>query len=221
MKMEFSLEYCFKGIMEFKERYGDYLTVKKFEDRVISLNMPRLSYLFMKNVSGVNKKVHTNIVLSSNDPDLIYNTAKIKGVNTHLLEGAILSFNSPYYSYLYARDIPSANVLSHESVVVNESDEVYGDLYKYHFATDVRDANLKALGESVLNSGPNINFFFARDVKDGLLLEHINRVKSDKELYDKLISIIKVKSSEEIEKERLGMCKEARRVLRKFDYIEK
>lgn len=221
MKMEFSVEYCFRCIMEFKEKYGDYLTVKKFEERIINLKIPKLSYLFMKNISGVNKKAHTNIILSSNDPKLIYETAKIKGVNTKLLENAILSFNSPYYSYIYARDITDANVSSHESVVVNNKDESYGDLYKYHFATDVKDADVKRLGESVLNSGPSLNFFFARDVKDGLLFEHINVVKSDKELYDKLINIIKVKTSEELEKQRLGMCKEARRVLRKFDYIEK
>ena len=215
MKMEFSVEYCFEGIKEFKTLYGDYNTIKKFEERVIKLGIPKLSYLFMKNIEGSNKKAHTKIILSSSDPKLIYETAKIKGVNVLELGKSIINSKDVNYNYLFARDIDGSLVKSHEDLVVSSNE----DLIKYHFAKDVKDSDKRRIGESVLNGNPSINFFFARDIKDGLFAKHMEVVKSNKELYDRLVSLHQIKSEEDLEKQRAMMCKDARRVLRRLDYI--
>lgn len=216
MNFEFSVDYCFKGIMEFKEKYGDYNTVKKFDERVIKLSIPRLSYLFLKNVEGCNKKAHTKIIISSNESKLIYETAKIKGVNTSELAKAILTLKNPEWNYYYARDIKDAIVKDHEVVVFNSSD----NLLKYYFARDVKDADKRKFGRAVVESGdPSMNFFYAKDIQDGLLQEHMEVVKKDKELYEKLLTILGIKKESTKEKQTQEMCKEARRVLRRLDYI--
>lgn len=215
MKLEYNVNYCFEGIMEFKKLYGDYNTVKKFEDRVIKLGIPKLSYLFMKNIEGSNKKAHTKIILSSNDLNLIYETAKIRGVNIIELGRSIINSNDSYFNYLFARDINGSVVSNHENVVVNGEE----DLIKYYFARDVVGSNKRKLGESVLNGNPSINFFFAKDVKDGLFMEHMKIVKNNKDLYERLISLKQIKNEEDIENQRMKMCKDARRVLRRLDYI--
>lgn len=215
MKMEFSVDYCFKGIKEFKELYGDYNTVKKFEERVIKLGIPKLSYLFMKNIEGCNKKAHTRIILTSDDIKLIYDTAKIKGVNVLELGKKVIGSKDLDYNYYFARDIDGALVECHEDVIVNGND----DLIKYYFARDVKGSNKRRLGESVLNGSPEINFFFAKDIKDGLFLKHMESVKNDKILYDKLIYLKRIRNEEDMEKQKNMMCKDARRVLRRLDYI--
>ena len=44
-------------------------------------------------------------------------------------------------------------------------------------------------------------------------------VKKDKELYEKLLTILGIKKESTKEKQNQEMCKEARRVLRRLDYI--
>lgn len=215
MKLEYSVNYCFEGIIEFKKLYGDYDTIKKFEDRVIKLGIPKLSYLFMKNIEGSNKKAHTKIILSSNDLNLIYETAKIRGVNIIELGKSIINSNDSYFNYLFARDINGSVVPNHEEVVVNGEE----DLIKYYFARDVVGSNKRKLGESVLNGNPSINFFFAKDIKDGLFMEHMKIVMNNKDLYERLISLKQIKSEEDLENRRMKMCKDARRILRRLDYI--
>ncbi len=215
MKMEFSVEYCFEGIMEFKKRFGDYDTIKKFEERVIKLGIPKLSYLFIKNVEGTNKKAHTKIILTSNDPKLLYETAKIKGVNTIELSKAIVDTKDAYYNFLFAKDVKEANIYMHEDVIVKSNN----NLFKYYFAKDVFGSDKRKLGESVLTGSPNINYHFATDIKDGLYLQHLEVVKRDKDLYELLIKTMKTKNEEDLEKQRTMMCKDARRVLRRLDYI--
>ncbi len=213
MNIEFSVEYCFKGIIEFKEKYGDLFTVKKFDDKIKTLRNPKLSYLFFKNIEGCNKKAHTRIIIDSKNPKFIYETAKIKGINTHELEKAIVEIKDPFWSYIYARDIKDANIKEHEMIVLNSSD----NLVKYHFAKDVIGSDKRKIGMNVIEMGDaNINFFFARDIKDGLFKEHIEVVKKDIELYKRLQAMFNLSDLKNIKGE---MAKDARRVLRKLDYI--
>lgn len=215
MKMELSVEYCFEGIMEYRSLYGDYNTIKKFEEKVIKLGIPKLSFLFMKNIEGSNKKAHTKIILTSNDLKLLYNTALIKGVNTVEISKKIIDSKNVYYNYLFAKDIKEANVEAHENVII-ENDK---GLFKYYFAKDVFGSNKRRLGESILKNDPNINFHFAKDINDGLYLEHLEVVKQNKDLYNLLIKIKNIENEEELEKQRTKMCKDARRVLRRLEYV--
>ena len=50
--------------------------IELFEEKILNLNSPELSYIFSKTVNGANIKAHEKVILESKDPQYNYLFAK-------------------------------------------------------------------------------------------------------------------------------------------------
>ena len=90
MKNDIMIENFMKVIMDYKKKYGVNATRFEFDEKIISMNNPKLSYFF-KIVIGSDRKEHDVIVASSEDISLLYNYAvKAKDIDINIIEDALI-----------------------------------------------------------------------------------------------------------------------------------
>ena len=132
-------------IFEFCIRYGPESTIKKYENDILDLRSPYLSYHFCTDVPGANIKKHALVVLDCDDHLCMISFARdfapLIGVELiNLFEKSILDSGIPYSNYSYAKQVKGADIKAHEKVVLNGMD-VKAD---YMFALEVQEADIKA-----------------------------------------------------------------------------
>ncbi len=106
-----------KAISEYRTLYGVNATRYEFDNKIIEMNNPYLSYIFKIRI-GSDRKEHDIIVSKSNDPELIYNYAvKIKEADVLLLEDALINLRGKIieetyikYLILYLKDVPNCDI---------------------------------------------------------------------------------------------------------------
>ncbi len=82
-------EIILEKIERYYKNYGTKRTKLNFEDDILKLNSPNLSYWFAKNIEGSNIKAHEQIVLESKNPKWCYKFARdVKGSDIDSLEHA-------------------------------------------------------------------------------------------------------------------------------------
>jgi len=79
---------------------------------------------------------------------------KKKFVNIKEIEDIVLSFKNPIYSFLFALQVPEANIQLHEQVVLNSKN----DGLCCEFAEHVPGANIEEHFKLILNSGNKYSF---------------------------------------------------------------
>jgi hypothetical protein len=95
-------------------------------------------------------------VINSKDPRKSYLFAKdVPGANIQELQKVVLS--SFPYSYFFAKDVPGANIQELQKVILSSP------YYSYLFAKDVPGANIQELQKVVLNE-PESSYLFAKDI---------------------------------------------------------
>ena len=86
---------------------------------------------------------------------------------------SIIKSKSPYWNYLFARNIPVANVSEHEKIIK----ESYNYKYIIEFARGVHGANVRELGRIIANNAdPYWNYIFARYVPGANIKAHAKTV---------------------------------------------
>lgn len=110
------IENLMRAILDYKNKYGVNSTRYEFEDRIISMNTPMLSYFF-KSVIGSDRKEHDVIVSRSSDIWLIYNySVNCSNVNIKLMEDSIINLKNivsddMYLKFLtlFIKDVPNCD----------------------------------------------------------------------------------------------------------------
>ena len=85
-------------ILNYLNEFGPAATIKEYEEKVLNLNNPELSYYFAANVPGCNLKAHEQIVRNSRNVQYIYLFADIKGADAKSLLNLIkenVTYNNP------------------------------------------------------------------------------------------------------------------------------
>ncbi len=132
-------------IFEFCIRYGPESTIKKYENDILELRSPNLSYHFCMDVPGANIRKHALMVLDCDDHLCMIAFARdfapLIGVELiNSFEQSILDSGIPYSNYSYAKEVKGVDIKAHEKVVLNGMD-VKAD---YMFALEVPGADIKA-----------------------------------------------------------------------------
>ena len=96
------------------------------------------------------------------DAELAYELACIIEGNERLeMEKIVLKAQEPKFCYLFARDIPNANVKAHQSVILNKKSAEFS----VEFASDISNVDVRALSNVVLESkNPEYAYKFALEV---------------------------------------------------------
>ena len=92
-------------IKGFKNKYGDKHALMKYEEYVLKLNEPNLSYNFVKLVEGADVKRHEDIIMESKSPRICFLFAKdIEGADTDALYEVVKNSGDEYYIRIFKTD---------------------------------------------------------------------------------------------------------------------
>ncbi len=111
-----------KSIIIYKNTYGINATRYEFEDKIIAMNNPSLSYFFRLEMESTRYE-HDLIVSNSKDPELIYNYAlNVKNADIKLLQNALLGLkdiisSQTYFKYL---NLFLKNILNCDSMSIKK-----------------------------------------------------------------------------------------------------
>lgn len=107
---------------------------------VLAANSGKYSFDFLMKHKNVDRSKHIANIINEGDGYKMYEIAnKLKGVGCKKLEDAIFKLRSPLYSYLYAKNVPGADILGHQGVVL-----FYGTCEETcQFARDIEDVDMK------------------------------------------------------------------------------
>ena len=118
----------------------DGAAVNKHSKVVLNAKSARESYMFLVDHPKVDKREHLSVIVEENDPYFIFEIAReLNGVGCKKLENAILKLESPLYSYLYAKEVPGANIVGHQTVVWFRG--TYDETYQ--FVQDIEKADMQ------------------------------------------------------------------------------
>ncbi|MBO4246005.1 MAG: hypothetical protein J5892_04665 [Bacilli bacterium] len=125
-------------LYEFAKDFKD-LGTQEFDELAIKLEIPKLSWLFAKNIEGANIEAHQKIVLKYPEAEWItYFARDVKGADVIVLEQALLEYLNVYKQYKN---------------------------YVYEFALTVKNADIQPLADYVIkNCNDWANYYFARDI---------------------------------------------------------
>lgn len=153
-----------ESIDNYKDKMGNLSTIEKYEQKVLDLKNPRLSYEFAL-IEGANIKAHENIVVESNDLGYIYLFARnIKGSNKERLSKIIIESKDLGYNYLYALYVKNADIKAHGNVIL-ESQNVK---YNYLFIKDIDGSDIEKHSHVLLNCA---NKLYLKYLKKELIVE--------------------------------------------------
>ena len=108
------------------------------------------------------------------DPSYCYQQAK-KRKDLLTQEARVIKSKSPYWNYMFARNIPGTNVSEHEKIVKASRNFKY--IFK--FAREVHGADVRGLGRIIAVYGDSYwNYIFARYVSGANIKDHANAVIS-------------------------------------------
>ena len=85
--------------------------IKRYESKILSLKNGELSYVFIKNIKGADKKAHEKVVLESKEPE---------------------------WNYYFARDVKGADVMAHGRVIIESKDSRVNDWFKEDFEDEYK-----------------------------------------------------------------------------------
>ena len=115
-------EKILEKIKKYCENYGAKKTILNFEEDILKLNSPNLSYYFACDIEGSNIKAHEQVVLESKDPEWCYYFAlNIKEANIKALEQVVLESKKTVWCRLFSENIKGADICALEQVA-NESE---------------------------------------------------------------------------------------------------
>ncbi len=145
------------------------LSIKRAINIAIAESSPELAYELACIVdNGVIKNVERlrmdleKVVIKSKNPEFAYLYARdIPGANIEMLEKVVLDAKNPYYSCEFASDIPNANTQKHQEIVIKSKDVQMA----YRFALYVDNADLGPLENMVIKSqDPKLIYKFRETV---------------------------------------------------------
>lgn len=95
-----------REIKAFKNKYGNEHTLMKYEDYVLKLNEPNLSYNFVKLVEGANIIRHQLVVVINGSSRIIYEFARdIEGADIDGLYRVVEGLEDEYYIKAFKTNI--------------------------------------------------------------------------------------------------------------------
>ena len=114
--------------------------VSKHSKVVLNAGSGKHSFDFLMKHPKVDKKQHIDNIINEGDCYKMYEIAnKLRGAGCKKIEDAIVKQRSPLYSYLYAKNIPGADILEHQGVVL-----FHGTCEETsQFARDIEQADMK------------------------------------------------------------------------------
>lgn len=116
-------------------------------------------------------KEQEKIILVTNDNYLLFLFAKdIPGADVKKLGEAIMKNGDPLYNYYFAKWVPNADTKGHKEVVIQSGNPEYN----FWFPIGIEKSDIKRHQEAILKSGnPEYNYLFAKNMN--LLKEDIRR----------------------------------------------
>ena len=82
-------------IWEFRNKYGDELTIANFEGNILDIKNPHLCYRFAAYIKGANIDAHQKVVMEYKKPQLCLDFAeKVEGANIDALEKVVMQCKS-------------------------------------------------------------------------------------------------------------------------------
>ena len=122
------------------------------------------------------------VAIEQNSAELAYELACLppEETNRELAEKIVLNAKDPHFSYLFARDIPHANVKMHEKLCLKSKDlETAVD-----FARDIPTANVSAFEKIILDSqSAEYSYKFVEDVEGADVKYHQQNVINSRDEY--------------------------------------
>ena len=114
--------------------------VSKHSKVILAANSGKYSFDFLMKHKNVDKSNHIANIINEGDGYRMYEIAnKLRGVGCKKLEDALFKLRSPFYSYLYAKNVPGADILGHQGVVL-----FHGTCEQTcQFARDIDKADMK------------------------------------------------------------------------------
>ncbi len=161
-------------LQKYYQEYGSEDTINQFEEDILNIHDPELSYFFADTIGG-NVARHGKIVIESKNPEYNYSFAKfVSGADIKAHEQVVLESKDPRWNYQFAKEVfnfdqkalnihPREAMAAHEQVVLDSKDPYYN----YCFAVNLSGAgaDLKAHEQVVIESkDPKYNYEFAKYV---------------------------------------------------------
>ncbi len=121
------------NISDFQLYFGSKKTVELFEDKILEIENPYLSYWFVTQFKEADIKAHEQIVLKKGTAKINYLfTRDVEGADVKAHEKVILEEGTAQDNYLFARDIEGADVKAHGQVVLDrDAKSEYYFLFAY------------------------------------------------------------------------------------------
>ena len=111
------------------------------------------------------------VAMKENNAELAYELACLpqEETNRELAEKIVLRSKNPHFCYLFARDIPNANVKMHEKVCLKSKDLDTA----IDFARDIPNANIQSFEKLILDArDPKYSYMFVEDVEQANIKLH-------------------------------------------------
>ncbi len=121
-------------------------------------------------LKSTNIKKLANAIIARKDPKYNYMFAKdIPGADIRAHAQAIIESKDSEYNYMFAKDIPGADIKAHAQAIIESKDP----LYNYKFAKDIPGADIKAHAQAIIESkDPLYNYMLAKDIPGADILAH-------------------------------------------------
>lgn len=135
-----------------------------FEELILKTNDIDLIYSYLENVKQARKNVILSKLLQLNaSTETFYKIAlNIEEINIDLIQKIILSKNEVKYIYLFAKNISTNNLSKIQDAIIASNNPYY----IYLFAKNIDNANIDLLTRKIINLKATDYFcIFARDIK--------------------------------------------------------
>lgn len=171
--------------------------INMYEEKILNLKNPELSFWFAQNIKGANIKAHGQVIIDSKDLAYNYEFAvhqyrfldnntieHINDIDVKAHGQVIIDSKDLFYNYEFAKNVKGADIKSHGQIIIDSKDLEYN----YKFARDVKGADVKAHGQIIIDSkNPEYNYKFAKEIKGSNKKAHKKIMKEENIEYNERI----------------------------------
>ena len=128
-------------IRKFNDTNGSKKTIEAYEQSILELKNPKLSFYFAKEIKGANIKEHEQVVLDSKSPEWnYYFSREIEGADIEEHRKVIVASGEPSWNYYFSNLLARKNLPG-----LNECEQVIIDSgepqWNYLFAFAINNSN--------------------------------------------------------------------------------
>lgn len=177
------------NINELAKKIGIERVVEEYDDIIVELNNPLISYGYLIITKDKTTKFKENeqIVYDSNILEVMYLLCRdVPGVNVRRFGQKVIDSGDPEYNFLFERDIKDSDKEAHDLAIIKSKNP------KFNLLSSLLRANhIKEKEEVVLNShNAEYNYLYEHNVKGADVEAHKQVIEeSNSEVYKKLVKL--------------------------------